>query len=90
MTVEQDEILSAYVDGELGGQDAHHLTQRLLTDRELRSRLGRYRLVGDSLRGELSDAPVVDVAAYIAARLAYEPTVLVAAAGRRRRARWLV
>ena len=81
------ETLSAWIDGELDGQQAGPLPVQLKHDPELRRSWDCYHMIGDALRGV--DGP--DLAAPIRARLETEPTVL---APRRRRnpekLRWAV
>jgi negative regulator of sigma E activity len=50
------EQLSAFLDGELPPEETDLLLKRLARDPELRATLGRYGLVGDTLRGERSRA----------------------------------
>jgi len=82
-----NENLSAWMDGELSGEQARPLLPQLARDPALRSRWDCYHLVGDALRGVQGP----DLSAAICARLDAEPTVL---APRRRSAaeklRWTV
>ena len=71
------ETISALLDGELGQPAAQRALDSLLQgDPEERARFGRYRLIGDLMRGE---AVVVstDLAARVQERLRDEPHVLV-------------
>ncbi|MCB1774267.1 MAG: sigma-E factor negative regulatory protein [Gammaproteobacteria bacterium] len=86
MNEQQAEQLSVLLDGELGPAQTDQLAQRLATaDREVLDTFGRYRLIGDSIRGE-ADIVAVDVAERVRARLAEEPTVL---APKRRIPAWM-
>lgn len=83
--MKEKETLSAWIDGELDGQEAGLLPGQLKRDPELCRSWDCYHLIGDALRGV--DGP--DLSAQIRARLAAEPTVL--APQRRRnpeRLRW--
>ena len=66
------ENLSAWMDGELGDQQARQLPQQLKRDAELRGDWDCYHLIGDGLRGVQGP----DLCAKICARLDAEPTVL--------------
>src|SRR5450759_4225021 len=66
------ENLSAWMDGELGDQQARQLPQQLKRDAELRGDWNCYHLIGDALRGVQGP----DLCAKIGARLDAEPTVL--------------
>lgn len=66
------ENLSAWMDGELGDQQARQLPQQLKRDAELRGDWDCYHLIGDALRGVQGP----DLCAKIGARLDAEPTVL--------------
>jgi sigma-E factor negative regulatory protein RseA len=66
------ENLSAWMDCELGDQQARQLPQQLKRDAELRGNWDCYHLIGDALRGVQGP----DLCAKICARLDAEPTVL--------------
>ena len=66
------ENLSAWMDGELGSQQARQLPPQLKRDAGLRSGWDCYHLIGDALRGVQGP----DLCAKICARLEAEPTVL--------------
>ena len=66
------ENLSAWMDGELDGQQAGQLLPQLKRDAELRGDWDCYHLIGDALRGVQGP----DLCAKICARLDAEPTVL--------------
>ena len=68
------ENLSAWMDGELSGEQAHPLAPQLKRDAGLRSDWDCYHLIGDALRGVGVQGP--DLCARICARLDAEPTVL--------------
>lgn len=67
-----NEKLSAWMDGELDGEDARRLPSQLKDNPDLRASWDCYHLIGDSLRGV--QAP--DLCARISAQLEAEPTVL--------------
>lgn len=67
-----NETLSAWMDGELGGQQAAPLLPQLERDPQLRRNWDCYHLIGDALRGVHGP----DLCASIRARLDAEPTVL--------------
>jgi len=66
------ENLSAWMDCELGDQQASQLPQQLKRDAELRGNWDCYHLIGDALRGVQGPG----LCAKICARLDAEPTVL--------------
>jgi sigma-E factor negative regulatory protein RseA len=66
------ENLSAWMDGELGNQQARQLPQQLTRDERLRRNWDYYHLIGDALRGVQGP----DLYTKICARLDAEPTVL--------------
>jgi len=74
MTKHIDEQLSAFIDGELGSNDANLLISKILDNDELRSRWANYHLVGHSIHGE-STNNTIDLSDSISAALANEPTV---------------
>jgi sigma-E factor negative regulatory protein RseA len=67
------ENLSAWMDGELGSQQARQLPLQLKRDAGLRGEWDCYHLIGDALRGVHGP----DLRAKLRARLDAEPTVLV-------------
>lgn len=73
MTVNARERLSAWMDDPQA--DASTL-ELLLTDSQLQQQYSRYRLVGDSLRGELQGPLQIDLSSRVMAALADEPTIL--------------
>ncbi len=77
------ENLSAWMDDELGREEAFPLPPQLKRDAGLRSDWDCYHLIGDALRGVQGP----DLCARICARLDAEPTVL--APQRRSKAEWL-
>ncbi|MBE0620571.1 MAG: sigma-E factor negative regulatory protein [Burkholderiales bacterium] len=66
------ETLSAWMDGELSGQQAAPLLPQMKRDTQLRRDWDCYHLIGDALRG----VEGADLGASIRARLDAEPTVL--------------
>lgn len=85
MNDQNAEQLSALLDGELGRDEQNRTVSRLLSgDASGLGRFGRYRLIGDVMRGE--SAILADtVRDRVAAAIADEPTVL---APRRPALRW--
>jgi sigma-E factor negative regulatory protein RseA len=67
------ESLSALIDGELSGGEFRGQLGRLRTDIQLRDAWDTYHLIGDALRGHVSE----EIASHVFARLRDEPTVLV-------------
>lgn len=82
MSDDQNQQLSALVDGEQGPTTLPSILDALEHDTELAARWGRYHLISAALRGEPVRHEFLGVAPAVAARLAAEPTVL---APRRRR-----
>ncbi|MGE0557829.1 MAG: sigma-E factor negative regulatory protein [Burkholderiales bacterium] len=68
------EKISALMDGELTGQEAHQALLRLDDTAEARESWAAYHLIGDVMRGET--APAFDVTARVADALGREATVL--------------
>jgi sigma-E factor negative regulatory protein RseA len=86
MTADFKEQVSALLDGELEPNAADRTVSRLVNeDSEALECFGRYRLIGDVMRGETGAMPG-SVAAAVSAALQDEPTVL---APRRPASRWL-
>ena len=67
-----NEKLSAWMDGELVGEDVGRLPSQLKGNAELRANWDCYHLIGDTLRGVQG----TDICARICAQLEAEPTVL--------------
>jgi sigma-E factor negative regulatory protein RseA len=86
MNERQREQLSALLDGELDGAGTDRLLQQLGDDDAALDTIGRYRLIGDAMRGEF-DVVASATARRVRAALADEPTVL--APPPRRPASWL-
>lgn len=81
---QQNQQLSALIDGELGAASLPSLMDALARDPELAARWERYHLISTALHGEAISRELRGVAPAVAARLASEPTILVPAALRRR------
>ena len=74
MTERTGEQISAFLDGQLAADEADRVLNGMLADEAQIERLGRYRLIGDAMRGEC--AVVADTVARVRSELADEPTVL--------------
>ncbi|AGA90591.1 negative regulator of sigma E activity [Thioflavicoccus mobilis 8321] len=81
---QQNQHLSALIDGELGVTSLPSLMDALERDPELAGCWERYHLISAALHGETISREIRDVAPAVAARLANEPTVLAPAAISRR------
>ena len=68
------EKISALMDGEADGQEAHQAMLRLQDTGEVRETWASYHLIGDVMRGEV--LPGFDVSQRVAAAIAKEPTVM--------------
>jgi sigma-E factor negative regulatory protein RseA len=75
------EHVSALMDGEAGGQEAHQALLRLGDTAEARESWDTYHLIGDVMRGEAVRG--VDVSRRVSEALSREPTVLAPARTRR-------
>lgn len=75
MTANQNELLSALVDGELKGNELEQALQLLNTSEVARAQFQRHQLVSDVLHGHVSQNRTVDLTAGIAAALEDEPTM---------------
>ena len=72
--------LSAWMDGDLPSDEARFLLRRLQHDDELASRLGRWKLCGDVLRGQAQAPAPAGFAERVAAAVNAEPSLLAASA----------
>ena len=72
--------LSAWMDGDLPSDEARFLLRRLQHDDELASRLGRWQLCGDVLRGQAQAPAPAGFAERVAAAVNAEPSLLAASA----------
>lgn len=70
-----NEQISVLMDGELGNENTD-ITDRIIKNQELRGTWSRYHLIGDCLRGNLSDNISNDISSKISDALQSEPTVL--------------
>jgi sigma-E factor negative regulatory protein RseA len=68
------EKISALMDGEAGGQEAHQAMLRLKDTADARETWAAYHLIGDVMRGDA--LPAFDVSQRVTAALAQEPTVM--------------
>jgi sigma-E factor negative regulatory protein RseA len=86
MNEQQAEQLSALLDGELDPAQTEQVVRRLSSaDSEVLDTFGRYRLIGDAMRGE-AGVVATGMADRVRAQLADEPTIL---APRRRVPAWM-
>lgn len=69
------ELQSRLLDGEIGGGERESTIDALLTDPDAMERFGRYRAIGDALRGEFV-AGASQTARRVSAALEDEPVVL--------------
>jgi sigma-E factor negative regulatory protein RseA len=75
MTANQNELLSALVDGELKGNELEQALQLLSTNDIARAQFQRHQLVSDVLHGHVSQNLAVDLTGRIAEALLNEPTM---------------
>ena len=76
MNEQEAEELSALLDGELESAHADQVARRLsIADSEVLDSFGRYRLIGDAMRGE-AGVVATSIADRVRAQLAEEPTIL--------------
>ncbi len=68
------ENISALMDGEAKGQEAHQAMLRLKDTGDARETWASYHLIGDVMRGDV--LPIFDVSQRVAAALEQEPTVM--------------
>lgn len=68
------ETISALMDGEANGQEAHQALLRLNDTADVRETWATYHLIGDVMRGDA--LPAFDVSRRVAGALVQEPTVL--------------
>ena len=74
MTVNQNEILSALVDGELQGHELDHALQFLDNNEPAREQLLRYQFASDVLHGNAYDNSQIDLTGRVSVALEDEPT----------------
>jgi sigma-E factor negative regulatory protein RseA len=77
MTANQNELLSALVDGELKGNELEQALQLLSTNDIARAQFQRHQLVSDVLHGHVSHNRSVDLTARIADALLDEPAIML-------------
>jgi sigma-E factor negative regulatory protein RseA len=83
------EQVSAFLDGELPSSESELLLKRLTRDVELRASFGRYALMGETLRGAASRAPVSrGFAARVNRAIDGEPATAIPQVMRAARGRW--
>lgn len=75
MTVDQNELLSALVDGELNDNELERALQLLSNNDTARARFQRHQLVSDVLHGHVSHNRTVDLTGRIAEALSDEPAI---------------
>lgn len=75
MTANQNELLSALVDGELKGNELDQALQLLSTSDQARAQFQRHQLVSDVLHGHVSHNRTVDLTGRIADALLDEPAI---------------
>ncbi|RLA00007.1 MAG: anti-sigma factor [Gammaproteobacteria bacterium] len=73
MTINQNELLSAFVDGELQGDEFEQALQIVTTNEQARRQLQRYQLASDVLQGHTLGNQYVDLTSQISAALVDEP-----------------
>ena len=74
MTVNQNELLSALVDGELEGKELDQALSLLKSDKQAMAQFQRYQLAKDALHGHISLRKDTDLTARISDSLKDEPT----------------
>lgn len=74
MTVNQNELLSALVDGELQGEELEQALDLLLSDELAMAQFQQYQLASDALHGHTFAQQNIDLTARISARLVDEVT----------------
>jgi negative regulator of sigma E activity len=92
MTDPVKEQLSACLDGELPEGELDLLLKQVGRDSQLRASLGRYSLIGETLRAKASVAAPLNFSERVAAAIAAEPAISVPAVARRApsiAARWM-
>ena len=72
---QQQENLSAFIDGEMGVSNDELITD-IQNDDEMRAKWQRYHMIRDGLRGELGQSTSFDISASIASAIAEEPAIL--------------
>lgn len=75
MTANQNELLSALVDGELKGNELEQALHLLSTSELAKARFQRHQLISDVLHGHVSQNRTVDLSSRIADALIDEPAI---------------
>ncbi|KKN10162.1 hypothetical protein LCGC14_1039350 [marine sediment metagenome] len=75
MTANQNELLSALVDGELKGEELQQALQLLSTNDIARVQFQRHQLISDALHGHVTKSRTVDLTQRIADALLDEPAL---------------
>ncbi|HYL02018.1 MAG TPA: sigma-E factor negative regulatory protein [Steroidobacteraceae bacterium] len=88
MNEELDSQLSAMFDDELPSEECELLARRLSRDGELKSRWGRYAVIGAAIRAERGVRLNARVAGRVSARVRSEPELGAQAASARHARRW--
>lgn len=76
MTANQNELLSALVDGELKGKELEQALDLLNTNEQARLQFQRYQITSDVLHGHISLKYKVDLTGRIATALVNEPAIV--------------
>ena len=84
MSEDIKEKLSAYLDDELHETQTRLLDQQLLTDEHLRSKLHRYALISETIKGNCNHCNAEGVAEAVHAALKQEPTIIAPASVRQK------
>lgn len=77
MSEETIEKLSAYLDDELETGELSHIDRQLGNNAELRSKLNRYALISETIKGNCNHCDAAAIADRVNESLRNEPTVLV-------------
>lgn len=76
-----NESLSALVDGEVSEMELHRILKATESDEELRENWSRYNRVGQAMRGDLPQVPMMDLSASIREAIDAEDAHEVASSG---------
>jgi sigma-E factor negative regulatory protein RseA len=72
MVVKQQELLSAFVDGELSSEELDQLLAMLDKDEQVRNELLRYQHQSDVMRGYTNGQPMIDISQKVSAVIVNE------------------
>jgi sigma-E factor negative regulatory protein RseA len=84
MTNNHDELLSAFVDGELQGDELDTLVTYLANNQDALRKVSKYQNSSDTIRGYAKRIPMIDLTAKISAEILKEETYQIASESKKK------